>query len=103
MKQHIRIDKTQVFQGALDYSHLLDAPAGKHGFVKVQVQLPERHEPAEHVPVQRMRLPAGEGEVLMPYTTTTNNSGQSHIASGSGHAVWLFFTRHATFYTQQPT
>lgn len=36
MKKHIRIGKTQICRGALDYSHLLDAPAGKHGFVKVK-------------------------------------------------------------------
>ena len=33
MKQRIKIHKTQPGQGVLDYSHLLDAPAGKHGFV----------------------------------------------------------------------
>ena len=33
MKQHIRIDKLNPNKGVLDYSHLLDAPAGKHGFV----------------------------------------------------------------------
>ncbi|WP_461881500.1 hypothetical protein [Fusicatenibacter sp.] len=33
MKQHIRIDKTNPSKGVLDYSWLLDAPAGKHGFV----------------------------------------------------------------------
>lgn len=36
MKQHIRIGMTQAFTGALDYSHLLDAPAGKHGFVEAK-------------------------------------------------------------------
>lgn len=36
MKQHIEIHKTQLFQGVLNYSHLLDAPAGKHGFVKAK-------------------------------------------------------------------
>ncbi len=34
MKQNIRIDKTVANQGVLDFSHLLDAPAGKHGFVR---------------------------------------------------------------------
>lgn len=34
MKQNIRIDKTVANQGVLDFSHLLDAPAGKHGFVQ---------------------------------------------------------------------
>ncbi len=33
---HIRISKTKPNQGVLDYSWLLDAPAGKHGFVKVK-------------------------------------------------------------------
>ena len=33
MKQHIRIHKAEPNTGALDYSYLLDAPAGKHGFV----------------------------------------------------------------------
>ena len=33
MKQHIRIHKGEANQGVLNYSHLLDAPAGKHGFV----------------------------------------------------------------------
>ncbi len=33
MRQHIKIHKTQPNQGVLDYSYLLDAPAGKHGFV----------------------------------------------------------------------
>ena len=36
MKQHIRIDKVEPNQGVLDFSHLLDAPAGKHGFVRVK-------------------------------------------------------------------
>ena len=36
MKQHIRIDKLTPNTGILDFSHLLDAPAGKHGFVKVK-------------------------------------------------------------------
>lgn len=34
MKQHIRIHKAEPNTGALDYSHLLEAPAGKHGFVQ---------------------------------------------------------------------
>ena len=34
MKQHIRIHKAEPYQGILNYSHLLDAPAGKHGFVE---------------------------------------------------------------------
>jgi hypothetical protein len=33
MKQRIRIHKAEPNQGVHDYSHLLDAPAGKHGFV----------------------------------------------------------------------
>ncbi len=36
MKQRISIDKITPNTGVLDYSHLLDAPAGKHGFVKVK-------------------------------------------------------------------
>lgn len=36
MKQRIRIEKTKPNTGVLDYSYLLDAPAGKHGFVKVK-------------------------------------------------------------------
>lgn len=36
MKQHIRIDKVEPNQGILNFSHLLDAPAGKHGFVRVK-------------------------------------------------------------------
>ena len=35
MKQHIAIDKATPNVGALDFSHLLDAPAGKHGHVVV--------------------------------------------------------------------
>lgn len=34
MKQHIRIHKAEPNQGVLNFSHLLDAPAGKHGFVQ---------------------------------------------------------------------
>ena len=34
MKQNIRIHKAEPNKGVLDYSHLLDAPAGKHGFVQ---------------------------------------------------------------------
>lgn len=34
MKQRIKIDKVTPNTGALDYSWLLDAPAGKHGFVR---------------------------------------------------------------------
>ena len=37
MKQHLRIHKAEPNRGILDYSHLLDAPAGKHGFVKIYV------------------------------------------------------------------
>lgn len=36
MKQHIRIHKAESNTGVLDYSHLLDAPAGKHGFVETR-------------------------------------------------------------------
>ena len=36
MKQHIRIHKAEPNKGILDYSHLLDAPAGKHGFVETR-------------------------------------------------------------------
>lgn len=36
MKQHIRIHKAEPNTGALDYSHLLDAPAGRHGFVQAR-------------------------------------------------------------------
>ena len=34
MKQNIRIHKAEPNRGVLDFSHLLDAPAGKHGFVQ---------------------------------------------------------------------
>lgn len=34
MKQNIRIHKAEPNQGVLNFSHLLDAPAGKHGFVQ---------------------------------------------------------------------
>lgn len=34
MKQNIRIHKAEPNKGVLDFSHLLDAPAGKHGFVQ---------------------------------------------------------------------
>ena len=36
MHQPIRIHKAEANTGALDMRHLLDAPAGKHGFVKVK-------------------------------------------------------------------
>lgn len=36
MKQNIKIGKRIPNSGAMDFSHLLDAPAGKHGFVKVK-------------------------------------------------------------------
>lgn len=36
MKQKIRIHKAEPNKGVLDYSHLLDAPAGKHGVVKAR-------------------------------------------------------------------
>ncbi len=36
MKQHIRISPTEPNRGILNFSHLLDAPAGKHGFVRVK-------------------------------------------------------------------
>ena len=36
MKQRIRIHKAEPNKGILDYSHLLDAPAGKHGFVEAK-------------------------------------------------------------------
>lgn len=36
MIQNIKIAKTVPNQGVLDYSHLLDAPAGKHGFVEAK-------------------------------------------------------------------
>ena len=36
MRQHLRIHKAEPNKGILDYSHLLDAPAGKHGFVETR-------------------------------------------------------------------
>lgn len=36
MRQHIRIHKAEPNTGVLDYRHLLDAPAGKHGFVQAR-------------------------------------------------------------------
>lgn len=36
MNQHIRIHKAEPNVGAWDFSHLLDAPAGKHGFVQAR-------------------------------------------------------------------
>lgn len=36
MKHNIRIHKAEPNEGVLDYSHLLDAPAGKHGFVQTK-------------------------------------------------------------------
>lgn len=36
MKQRIKIDKVAPNTGALDFSYLLDAPAGKHGFTEVR-------------------------------------------------------------------
>ena len=36
MKKHIKLSKTQVNHGVLDFSYLLDAPAGKHGFLQVK-------------------------------------------------------------------
>lgn len=36
MKQAISINMTESNQGVLNFSHLLDAPAGKHGFVRVK-------------------------------------------------------------------
>ncbi len=36
MKHHIRIDKLTPNQGILDFSYLVDAPAGKHGFVQAK-------------------------------------------------------------------
>ena len=36
MRQRISIHKAVPNQGALDFSHLLDAPAGKHGFVTIR-------------------------------------------------------------------
>ena len=36
MRQHIRIHKAEPNKGILDYSYLLDAPAGKHGFVEAK-------------------------------------------------------------------
>ena len=34
MRKNIRIDPGEANKGSLDFSHLLDAPAGKHGFVQ---------------------------------------------------------------------
>lgn len=36
MRQHIDMKKAASFQGAMDFSSLLDAPAGKYGHVKVR-------------------------------------------------------------------
>ena len=36
MKQHIRISPTEPNCGVLNFSYLLDAPAGKHGFIRVK-------------------------------------------------------------------
>lgn len=36
MRQRIRIHKAELNSGAADFSYLLDAPAGKHGFMRVK-------------------------------------------------------------------
>lgn len=36
MKKNISIHKAEANKGVLDFSHLLDAPAGKHGFVRAK-------------------------------------------------------------------
>ena len=36
MKQKIMMDKASPYQGALDFSYLLDAPAGKYGHVQIK-------------------------------------------------------------------
>ncbi len=36
MNQHIKLSKTQINGGSLDFSYLLDAPAGKHGFLQTK-------------------------------------------------------------------
>lgn len=36
MRQKITMDKGTPFQGALDFSYLQDAPAGKYGHVNVK-------------------------------------------------------------------
>ena len=36
MKRNISIHKAEANKGVLDFSHLLDAPAGQHGFVRVK-------------------------------------------------------------------
>ena len=36
MKQNIRISPVEPNRGVLNFSHLLDAPAGCHGFVRVK-------------------------------------------------------------------
>ena len=36
MRQRITMDKAAPYQGAMDFSHLLDAPAGKYGHVQIK-------------------------------------------------------------------
>ena len=36
MKQKIMMDKASPYQGALDFSYLLNAPAGKYGHVQIK-------------------------------------------------------------------
>lgn len=36
MIQSVKIGKKQTNQGAMNFSNLLDAPAGKHGFIRAR-------------------------------------------------------------------
>ena len=36
MIQSVKIGKKQTNQGAMNFSNLLDAPAGKHGFIRAE-------------------------------------------------------------------
>ena len=36
MRPRITMDKAAPYQGAMDFSHLLDAPAGKYGHVQIK-------------------------------------------------------------------
>lgn len=71
MRQHIRIHKAEPNKGILDYSHLLDAPAGKHGFVEAKtgiciLRMGSGQDSLDlmwrHVPIRRItRLPINGG------------------------------------------
>ena len=73
MKQRIRIHKAEPNTGVLNYSHLLDAPAGKHGFVEAKKG--HLYFGSEHHPSPCGGRPCGRGAGKLEQLQGSTSSG----------------------------